>query len=147
MSTDTRKAAAGTDAGSDGARCSPLDSSVGSRTAYGATTCSPTTCSPTSPCRSGGSRGRAPTTRTGSGKPVIPSPGRCASTRLEPTGAGFLLEFEERWHAEGQDWYCREMMHAVVSSGRIAELSVYCTGDWDEAVQRRHAAEVTLARP
>jgi len=25
-------------------------------------------------------------------------------------------------------------------------VSVYCTGDWDEAVQRRHADQVRLTR-
>ena len=44
-----------------------------------------------------------------------PFPGKVRVERLEPTSAGFLLEFEERWHADGQDWYCREMMHAAVS--------------------------------
>ena len=39
------------------------------------------------------------------------------------------------------------MIRAVVAGGRIAELAVYCTGDWDEPTQQRHAAEVQLARP
>jgi hypothetical protein len=76
-----------------------------------------------------------------------PFAGTVRVERLEPTDAGFLLQFEERWNADGQDWYCREMIYAAVSDGRITELSIYCTGDWDEALQRRHAAEVALARP
>ncbi len=31
--------------------------------------------------------------------------------------------------------------------GAVAELAVYCTGDWDEARQREHARTVTLLRP
>jgi hypothetical protein len=27
------------------------------------------------------------------------------------------------------------------------DLSIYCTGDWDEARQREHAAAVQLIRP
>jgi hypothetical protein len=65
---------------------------------------------------------------------------------LDATGRGFLLRFAERWEAEGQHWYCREMIHAVVTDGRISELHVSCTGDWDEEVQARHRDQVRLLR-
>jgi hypothetical protein len=68
-------------------------------------------------------------------------------TRVDPTDRGFTIEFEERWQHEGQHWYCREMIRADLTDGRISELSVYCTGDWDEAKQREHAAAVQLLRP
>lgn len=67
--------------------------------------------------------------------------------RLDATPAGFVLEVEERWQADGDDWYCRELFRADVRDGRIAELSVYCTGDWDAAQQQRHQREVRLLRP
>ena len=76
-----------------------------------------------------------------------PFQGTVRVERLEPTGAGFMIQLEERWHADGQQWYCREMFHAVVSAGRITELAISCTGDWDEALQRRHRSEVRLVRP
>jgi hypothetical protein len=76
-----------------------------------------------------------------------PYPGRVRVEGLDQTARGFLLQFEERWEAEGQEWYCREMMHCVVADGRISELIVYCTGDWDAEVQRRHAGQVRLFRP
>jgi hypothetical protein len=38
-------------------------------------------------------------------------------------------------------------MHCVVTSGRISELLIYCTGDWDTAVQQQHAEQVRLVRP
>jgi hypothetical protein len=75
-----------------------------------------------------------------------PVSGAVRVERLDPTDSGFVVQFEERWHQGGQDWYCREMIHAVIEDGRIAELSIYCTGDWDEATQHRHAAEVQLTR-
>lgn len=75
-----------------------------------------------------------------------PFPGETTVRGLDRTARGFLLEFEERWDAEGQRWYCRELMHCLVSGDRVSELRVYCTGDWDEAVQRRHAAQVRLTR-
>lgn len=74
-------------------------------------------------------------------------PGEVTVEALDRTARGFLLQFEERWFAEGEHWYCRELVHAVVGDGRISELAVYCTGDWDEAVQRRHADQVRLLRP
>jgi hypothetical protein len=67
--------------------------------------------------------------------------------RCDPTPTGFVLEFEERWSDGAQRWFCREMARADVVGGAIASLSVCCTGDWDEALQRRHAAEVALLRP
>lgn len=76
-----------------------------------------------------------------------PSPGEVAVRALDRTSRGFLIEFEERWFADGQRWYCREMIHCLVSGDRISALSVYCTGDWDEAVQIRHAEQVHLTRP
>jgi len=73
-----------------------------------------------------------------------PWPGTVTVTRLDPIPHGFVLEFEERWERGGQHWYCREMLRADVTDGQISELTVYCTGDWDEARQqeyaRRHAA-------
>ena len=76
-----------------------------------------------------------------------PGPGTVTRWRADPTPTGFVFEFEERWNGEGQQWYAREMMRVEVADGAIAELTVYCTGDWDEARQAEHAADVTLIRP
>lgn len=75
-----------------------------------------------------------------------PFPGRVRVERLSQTDTGFALEFEERWEHEGQNWYCREMIRADVIDDTIVEMAVYCTGDWDEATQREHAAAVKLLR-
>ena len=58
-----------------------------------------------------------------------------------------VLEVEETWIDDNGAWYCRELFRADVRADRIAELSVYCTGDWDSAQIASHAAEVTLLRP
>jgi hypothetical protein len=76
-----------------------------------------------------------------------PGPGTVTRWRADPTPTGFVFEFEERWDHEGQRWYAREMMRAEVADSQIAELSVYCTGDWDQARQAEHAAAVTLIHP
>lgn len=76
-----------------------------------------------------------------------PGPGAVTRWRCDSTPNGFVLEFEERWVDAGQEWTSREMARADVDeSGRIRQLSVYCTGDWDAARRARHAVEVALVR-
>lgn len=76
-----------------------------------------------------------------------PGPGRVSRWRADPTPDGLVLEFEERWtHATGESWYAREMLRATVTDGRISEISIYCTGDWDQARQAEHAQAVALLR-
>jgi hypothetical protein len=76
-----------------------------------------------------------------------PFRGQLQVERVDPTEHGFVIEFTERWESEGQRWYCREMIRADVMDGSIVEMSIYCTGDWDEAKQREHADAVRLIRP
>jgi len=76
-----------------------------------------------------------------------PFQGEIRIEALDSTARDFLLQFEERWLADGQRWYCRELIHCVVRAERISELAIYCTGDWDEATQRQHADQVPLQRP
>jgi hypothetical protein len=76
-----------------------------------------------------------------------PWPGRPEVEALDRTTRGFLLKVSERWESEGQQWYCRELIHCVVEGDRISELHISCTGDWDEAVQARHREQVRLLRP
>lgn len=76
-----------------------------------------------------------------------PAPGRVPRSRLDLTETGFVLEVEEEWESGGQSWYCRELFRADVTDGAVSELSVYCTGDWDEARVARHRTTVQLLRP
>ena len=76
-----------------------------------------------------------------------PSPGEVPRWRCNVTPSGFVIEFEERWEQGGQCWYSREMARAELAGSAIAEVSIYCTGDWDEDRQARHAREVDLLRP
>ena len=81
-------------------------------------------------------------------------------TRMHPPGGharvekvmaathGYTIKVEERWQDGEQSWYCREaFLCDLDEQGRITELSVYCTGDWDEAAVTTHAKTVTLIRP
>ena len=76
-----------------------------------------------------------------------PGPGRVPRWRCDPTPTGFALEVEERWEQDGESWYCRELIRADVAGEVIAEIAVYCTGDWDSARQAEHRRAVRLSRP
>jgi hypothetical protein len=76
-----------------------------------------------------------------------PEPSRVTRSRLDATTTGFVLEVEEQWDARGESWCCRELIRADVREGAIAEITVYCTGDWDRPRVAEHAAAVTLLRP
>jgi hypothetical protein len=78
---------------------------------------------------------------------AIRGPGRVPRLRYDPTPSGFVLEWEEEWDDAAGHWYCREMLRAEVRDGCIAAVSVYCTGDWNEALVARHAREAQLIRP
>lgn len=87
-------------------------------------------------------------------KPVValrrhghPGPSRVPRWRCDPTPTGFVLEVEERWEQDGEPWYCRELIRADVVGESIAEITVYCTGDWDSARQAEHQQAVRLLRP
>jgi hypothetical protein len=77
-----------------------------------------------------------------------PPAGRTTVEKVLVGASGYTLKVEERWEDGGQQWYCREaFLVELDGQGLISELSVYCTGDWDEALVARHAEAVTLLRP
>jgi hypothetical protein len=77
-----------------------------------------------------------------------PQPGSVRLEKVVTTGAGWLTTLEERWDDGGQQWYCREAFIAELDEqGRISDLALYCTGDWDQARVAEHARAVTLLRP
>ena len=75
-----------------------------------------------------------------------PGPSRVPRSRFDVTTTGFVLEVEEQWDSGGESWYCRELLRADICDGSISQLSVYCTGDWDRELVRRHAETVQLIR-
>jgi hypothetical protein len=76
-----------------------------------------------------------------------PGPGRVPRSRFDATPTGFVLEVEEEWEQDDEQWYCRELFRADVADGAISQISVYCTGDWDRARVARHRETVELIRP
>jgi hypothetical protein len=75
-----------------------------------------------------------------------PGPGLAPRSRLDATATGFVLEVEERWDADGDSWYCRELFRADVTAGSISQLSVYWSGDWSTELIDRHARTAQLIR-
>jgi hypothetical protein len=77
-----------------------------------------------------------------------PPSGRTRVEKVLAGPGGYTVKVEERWEDGGTKWYCREaFLCDLDDQGRITEVSVYCTGDWDEAAVARHAEAVTLPRP
>jgi ketosteroid isomerase-like protein len=67
--------------------------------------------------------------------------------RTIPTATGFVTEFAGRHQEDGEEMTDRKILLADVRGGRIAELTVYCSGDWNADLRARHAAETRLIRP
>lgn len=67
--------------------------------------------------------------------------------RTVPTANGFVTELTGRHEEEGELMTDRKIVLCAVRDGRIAELTIYCSGDWDAELRARHAAETTLLRP
>ena len=67
--------------------------------------------------------------------------------RTVPTVTGFITEFVGRHDDDGEELTDRKILLCEVRGGRIAELTVYCSGDWDADLRARHAAEAPILRP
>ena len=73
--------------------------------------------------------------------------GRVNVVRTVPTASGFVTELTERNREDtGKEITGREIVLCTVRDGRISELTVYCSGDWDEELRARHAAEAPMLR-
>ena len=67
--------------------------------------------------------------------------------RTIPTATGFVTELVGSHDEDGQEMTDRKIVLCEVRHGRIAEMTVYCSGDWDADLRTRHAAETQLLRP
>jgi len=74
---------------------------------------------------------------------VAQGPSAVRMLRMVPTATGFVLEHEETQGAE----VARRLLLCEVRDGRIAEVVVYCNGEWDPALRARQAAEAPMLRP
>ena len=67
--------------------------------------------------------------------------------RAIPTATGFVTELVGRHVEDGEEKTDRKIVLCEVRDRRIAELTVYCSGDWDAELRARHASEAQLLRP
>jgi hypothetical protein len=77
-----------------------------------------------------------------------PQQGQVRLEKAVATTTGWAIKVEERWQDGDELWYCREAFIADLDEqGRIADFSLYCTGDWDSGRVAEHARAVSLLRP
>ena len=77
------------------------------------------------------------------------SPGgaEIAVVRTIPTVTGFVTEFVGRHEEHGEELTDRKILLCEVRGRRIAELTIYCSGDWNAELRARHATEAPILRP
>ena len=80
-------------------------------------------------------------------KSFTPDGGDTTVVRTVPTVTGFVTEFTSSHHDNGDEITDRKILLAEIRGGRITELTIYCSGDWDAELRARHAAEAPLVRP
>jgi hypothetical protein len=73
--------------------------------------------------------------------------GETTVVRTVPTESGFVTEFTGSHDENGERMTDRKILLCDVRDGRISEMTIYCSGDWDAKLRRRHAAETTIPRP
>jgi hypothetical protein len=64
-----------------------------------------------------------------------------------PTASGFVTEMTGRHEEDGAELTDRKIVLCEVRGGRVSEMTIYCSGDWDAELRARHAAETALLRP
>ncbi|HEY7438788.1 MAG TPA: hypothetical protein VIC35_05275 [Acidimicrobiia bacterium] len=67
--------------------------------------------------------------------------------RTVPTAHGFVTEHEEHQSVNGRDLTARRLWLCRVGDRAIVEAVGYCSGEWDEELRARHAAEAPMIRP
>jgi hypothetical protein len=67
--------------------------------------------------------------------------------RTVATRSGFVTEHEEHQDVGGDDLTARRLWLCEVRDGWIVEAVGYCSGEWDDALRARHAAEAPMIRP
>jgi ketosteroid isomerase-like protein len=80
-------------------------------------------------------------------KSFMPHGAETTVVRTIPTVTGFVTEFTGRHEEAGEEMTDRKILLAEVRDDRIAELTIYCSGDWSAELRARHAAETQLIRP
>lgn len=70
-------------------------------------------------------------------------PAPIETMRLTPGIGGFVLELA----VENERYYGRRLYNVRTSGGLIAEVTMFCTGDWSLEQRARQQAEAPMLRP
>ena len=79
-------------------------------------------------------------------KGYSPDGAEISVVRTIPTVSGFVSEFVGCHQENGELMTDRKILLCEVRGGNIAELTIYCSGDWDSELRARHAAEASILR-
>lgn len=66
--------------------------------------------------------------------------------RTVPTVTGFVTEQVEYQDLGDEEVWARRLWLCEVEDGRITEVVGYCSGEWDDELATRHAAEAPMIR-
>jgi anti-sigma factor ChrR (cupin superfamily) len=80
-------------------------------------------------------------------KSIVEGEVRIEILRTVPTITGFVTEHLEHQHVDGRELTARRLWLCDVRAGRIVEAVCYCSGEWDDELRARHAAEAPMIRP
>ena len=78
---------------------------------------------------------------------IAEGPVRVEILKTVATASGFVTEHVEHQDVSGRDVSARRMWLCEVRDGRITAVTGYCSGEWDEELRTRHAAEAPMLRP
>jgi hypothetical protein len=67
--------------------------------------------------------------------------------RTIPTATGFVTEHATEHIEDSNTITSRKVLICAVRGGRVAEMTVYCSGPWDARLRARHAVEAPMSRP
>jgi ketosteroid isomerase-like protein len=78
---------------------------------------------------------------------IAEGPSEVEVVRTVPTETGFVTEHVETQQTPNGTVVARRIHLCEVRDGRIAAVTTYCNGGWDEALRARHRAEAPMLRP
>jgi hypothetical protein len=78
---------------------------------------------------------------------IAEGPSEIEVVRTVPTATGFVTEHVETQRTPQGTITARRLHLCEVRDGRIAAVTTYCNGGWDEERRARHAAEAPMIRP
>jgi ketosteroid isomerase-like protein len=77
----------------------------------------------------------------------LPDGSRVPAWRADASESGVIVEVEQCYERDGQEFVSRNLHRFEVRDGRITEWTMYCTGEWSRETRERQAREAPMLRP